>query len=277
MIRIEDSKKNIKVGEYYVRVNGVYVVGDGGDLELLWRLYAADGYKRVVFEERLGGKEEVRYHYFSFEVKMYRVYNSIQGLLEQFGDVQVFDLYEIPPNKKSVKRVAGFLNRKNVVVFAVLLSAIVGVWMVFEKKREEEVRARVVQTPPPPPPQVPEEPVYIPCRTNLPSFAQLFDYSDQVLNGKLIKSIGDKTVEMFLEVMEVKPVEERSIKLPVGVDEREFNMQDMGDRLIFSLSGYDNCLMFIDLNRTLPLMVEELTMGSCRISLEKACIGGRDV
>ncbi len=272
MIRIEESKKNIKVGEYYVRVNGVYVVGDGGDLELLWRLHAAEGYKRVVFEEKLGGKEEVRYHYFSFDAKIYRTYSSVQGLLEQFADVQVFDLYEILPNKKSVKRVAGFLNRKNVVVFAALLLAIVGLWSVFEKKKEGESKARVVQAPPPP--EVPQEPAYIPCRTNLPNFAQLFDYSDQVLNGKLIKSVEDKTVEMFLEVMEVKPVEERTIRLPAGVDERDFNMQDMGDRLMFSLSGYDSCLMFIDLNKTLPLVVEELTMGSCRLSLEKSCIGG---
>ncbi len=271
MIRIEENKKNIKVGEYYVKVNDVYVVGDGGDLDLLWRLYAAEGYKRVVFQERLGGKEEVRFHYFSFDVKMYRVYSSIQGLLEQFGDVQVFDLYEIPPNKKSVKRVVGFLNRKNLVVFAALLLAIVGVWFASEKKNE--ARVSVVQ-PSLPPPEVFEEPAYIPCRTNLPSFAQLFDYSDQVLNGKLIKSVEDKTVEMFLEVMEVKPVEERAIRLPAGVDERDFNMQDMGDRLVFSLSGYDSCLMFIDLNKALPLMVEELTMGSCRFSLEKSCIGG---
>jgi hypothetical protein len=274
MIRIEENKRNIKVGEYYVRVNGVYVVGDGGDLEILWRLHAANGYKRVVFEERLGGKEEARYHYFSFDTKMYRVYSSIQGLLEQFGDVYVFDLYEIPPNKKSVKRVAGFLNRKNLVVFAALLSAIVGVWVAFEKKKEGEARARVVQTPPPPPSQVPQAPAYIPCRTNLPSFAKFFDYSDQVLNGKLMKSVEDKTVEMFLEVMEVKPVEEKRINLPAGLDEREFNMQDMGDRVVFSLSGYDGCLMFIDLNKRLPLVVEELTMQNCRLSLEKSCIGG---
>jgi hypothetical protein len=274
MIRIEEDKRNIKVGEYYVRVNGVYVVGDGGDLEILWRLHAANGYKRVVFEERLGGKEEARYHYFSFDAKMYRVYSSIQGLLEQFGDVYVFDLYEIQPNKKSVKRVAGFLNRKNLVVFAALLSAIVGVWMAFEKKKEGEARARVVQTLPPPPPQVPQAPAYIPCRTNLPSFAKLFDYSDQVLNGKLIKSVEDKTVEMPLEVMEVKPVEEKRINLPAGLDEREFNMQDMGDRVVFSIGGYDDCLVFIDLNKRLPLVVEELTMQNCRLSLEKSCIGG---
>jgi hypothetical protein len=151
MIRIEENKKNIKVGEYYVKVNGVYVVGDGGDLELLWRLYVANGYRRVVFEERLGGKEEVRYHYFSFEVKMYRVYDSIQGLLEQFGDVYLFNLYEVPPNKKSVKKVAGFVSKKNLLVFVALLSAIVGVWVIFEKKKENEVKTRVVQTPPPPP------------------------------------------------------------------------------------------------------------------------------
>jgi hypothetical protein len=272
MIRIEEDKKNIKVGEYYVKVNGVYVVGDGGDLELLWRLYAANGCGRVVFEERLGGKEETRYHYFSFDVKMYRVYSSIQGLLEQFGDVYVFDLYEIPPNKKSVKRMVGFLNRRNVVVFVALLSAIVGVWVVSEKKKEE-ARVKVVQTPPPPP-QVPQTPAYIPCHTNLPSFARLFDYSDQVLNGKLIKSVEDKTVEMSLELMEVKPVEERSIKLPAGLDERDFNMRDMGDRVVFSINGYDSCLMFMDLNKGLPLVVEELTMGSCRLLLEKSCIRG---
>ncbi|MFZ8783861.1 hypothetical protein [Thermocrinis sp.] len=276
MIRIEESKKDIKVGEYYTRVNGVYVVGDGGDLEILWKLYAANGYKRVVFEERLGGREEVRYHYFSFEEKMYRVYSSIQGLLEQFADVYVFDLDEIPPNKKSVKKAVGFLNRKNVVVFGVLLTAIVGVYT-FSSKRE--VEKPVVQQPPPPPPSPPEEeiiqaPVYIPCRTNLPSFAKLFDYSDQVLNGRLLKSLEEKTVEMPLEVMEVSAVEKSEVKLPAGLDERDFNMQDMGDRLIFSLSGYDSCLMFIDLNKSLPLVVEELTMGSCRLSLEKSCIRG---
>jgi len=274
MIRIEESKKNIKVGEYYVRVNGVYVVGDGGDLELLWRLHAANGYRRVVFEERLGGKGEARYHYFFFDAKMYKVYSSIQGLLEEFGDVYVFALDEVPPNKKSVKKVAGFLNRKNLVVFVALLSAIVGVWMVFERGREGEVKTQVVQTPPPPPPQVPQEPTYIPCRTNLPSFAKLFDYSDQVLNGRLIKSVAEKTVEMSLEVVEVRPVEERSINLTAGLDEREFNMQDMGDRLVFNVDGYDNCLMFIDLNKALPLVVEELTMESCRLSLEKSCIRG---
>jgi len=275
MIRIEESRKNIKVGEYYVRVNNVYVVGDGGDLEILWRLYAAKGCKRVVFAERLGGREEVKYHYFSFDKKMYRVYSSIQGLLEQFGDVYVFDLYEIPPDKKLVGRVTGFLNRKNLVVFAALLLAIVGVWVVFEKKKESEVKASVVQAPPPPP-QEPEiqMSVYIPCRTNLPSFAKFFDYSDQVLNGRLLKSLEDKTVEMVLELMEVKPVEGKSIKLPAGLDENWFNMQDMGDRVVFSLSEYDNCLLFIDLNKNLPLVVEDLTLQSCRLSLEKSCIGG---
>jgi hypothetical protein len=272
MIRLEEDKKNIKVGEYYVKVNNVYVVGDGGDLELLWRLHVANRYKRVVFAERVGGKEEVRYHYFFFDAKMYRVYSSIQGLLEQFGDVYVFDLDSIPPDRKSVKKVAGFLNRKNLAVFAVLLLAIVGVWMVFERKRE--ARESVVQATPPPPPEVPQEPSYIPCRTNLPSFAHFFDYSDQVLNGKLIKSVEEKTVEMALEVMEVMPVEERTIKLPAGVDEREFSMQDMGDRVVFNVGGYDNCLMFIDLNRVLPLVVEELTPQSCRILLEKSCIRG---
>jgi hypothetical protein len=257
-----------------VRVNGVYVVGDGGDLEILWRLYSANGYRRVVFEERLGGKEEVRYHYFSFGEKVYRVYNSIQGILEQYADVYVIDLYEVPPNKKSVKRVAGLLNTKNVAVFVALLSAIVGTWVVFEKKKESEKSAKVVQTPPPPPPQAPQEPAYIPCRTNLPSFAKLFDYSDQVLNGRLIKSIEEKTVEMSLEVMEVKPVERTEITLPSGLDEREFNIQDMGDRTVFSMNGYDECLMFINLNRAIPLVVEELTMGSCRLSLEKSCIKG---
>jgi hypothetical protein len=270
MIRLEENKKNIKVGEYYVRVNNVYVVGDGGDLEILWRLHVANGCKRVVFAERLGGKEEVRYHYFSFDARMYRVYSSIHGLLEQFGDVYVFDLDEISPNKKAVKRVVGFLNSRNVVVFGVLLAAIFGVY-IFSSKREVE---RPVVQPPPPPIEDTQAPVYIPCRTNLPSFAQLFDYSDQVLNGRLLKSFEDKTVEMPLELMEVSAVEKTEIKLPVGLDERDFNMQDMGDRLIFSVGGYDSCLMFIDLNRVLPLVVEELTLQSCLLSLEKSCIRG---
>ncbi|MCI4453364.1 MAG: hypothetical protein JHC25_00260 [Thermodesulfobacterium sp.] len=273
MIRIEETKKNIKIGEYYVKVNGVYVVGDGGDLELLWRLYAANGYRRVAFEEKLGGKEEARYHYFSFDTKMYRVYSSIQGLLEQFADVYVLNLYEIPPNKKSVKRVVGFLNTKNLVVFAILLSAIVGVWTTFEGKKESSPKAKLAYTPPPPP-RVPQTPAYIPCHTNLPSFAEHFDYSDQVLNGKLIKTVNEKTVELALDAIEVKPVEWAKITLPAGLDEKEFNMQDMGTKAVFSINGYDNCLMFIELNRALPLMVEELTMGSCRLSLEKSCIRG---
>jgi len=272
MIRIEENKKNIKVGEYYVKVNGVYLVGDGGDLEILWRLHAADGYKRVVFEERLGGKEEVRYHYFDFDARMYRVYGSIQGLLEQFGDVYVFDLYEIPPNKKSVKKVVGFLNSRNVVVFGVLLTAIIGVYIFSSKK---EVERPVVQLPPPTPIQEPQTPVYIPCRTNLPSFVKSFDYSNQVVNGKVIKSLQDKTVEVPLELMEVRAVEKAQISLPATIDEKDFNMQDMGDRVVFSMGGYDDCLMFIDLNKTLPLVVEELTMQSCRLYLEKSCVGER--
>jgi hypothetical protein len=276
MIRIEENKKNIKVDEYYVRVNDVYVVGDGGDLEILRRLYAANGYRRVVFEERLGGKEQVRYHYFSFDAKMYRVYSSIQGLLEQFGDVYVFDLYEVPPNKKSVKRVVSPLNRKNLMVFAVLLLAIVGVWMAFEKKekkKESKDRVKVVQTLPLPS-KVLQTRAYISCHTNLPSFAKLFDYSDQVLKGKLTKSVEEKTVEMPLELMEVKAVEKAWVVLPATLDEKDFNMQDMGDKVVFSIGGYDSCLMFIDLNKNLPLVVEELTMGSCRLSLQKSCIRG---
>ena len=274
MIRMEENKKNIKVGEYYVRVNGVYVVGDGGDLELLWRLHAANGRKRVVFEERLGGKESVRYHYFSFEAKMYRVYSSIQGLLEQFGDVYVLNLDEVLPDKKSVEKTAGFLNRKNVVVFAALLTAIAGVWTVWTTRERVVEKPQALQPPPPPPPQVPQTPVYVPCRTNLPSFVQSFDYSDQVVNGKVIKSLQDKTVEVPLELMEVKAAEKAQISLPATVDEKNFNMQDMGDKTVFSMGGYDNCLMFIDLNGALPLMVEELTMQSCRLSLEKSCVGG---
>lgn len=269
MIRIEENKKNIKVGEYYVQVNGVYVVGDRGDLWLLWRLYIADGYKRVVFEEKLGGKEGVRYHYFSFEAKMYRVYGSIQGLLEQFGDVYVLDLDDVPPNKKSVKKPSELLSRKNVLIFVVLLAAIVGVWTVSKGTVEE---LKMVQ--PLLPPQASQAPAYVPCRTNLPSFAQAFDYSDQVVNGKIIKSLQDKTVEAPLELVEVRAVEKAQISLPATVDEKSFNMQDMRDKTVFSMSGYDNCLMFIDLNMALPLVVEELTMGSCRLSLEKSCIGG---
>jgi len=273
MIRIEESKRNIKVGEYYVRVNGVYVVGDGGDLELLWRLYTANGYRRVVFEERLGGKGEVRYHYFSFEAKTYKVHSSVQGILEQFGDVYVFNLYEVQPIKKTVKRASGFLDRKNVVVFGALVLAMVGVFTFLTKKEKPVERPKVVQAPPPPPQETPA-PTYIPCHTNLPSFAQLFDYSDQVLNGRLIKSIHDKTVEMFLEVVEVGPVDKAEIILPAVMDERSFNMQDMGDRSVFIMSGYDSCLMFIDLNKGLPLVVEELTKQNCRFSLEKSCIRG---
>ncbi len=272
MIRMETEKKNIKVGEYYVYVNGVYVVGDGGDLELLWRLHAASGKKRVVFEEKLGGKESVKYHYFSFDVKEYKVYSSIQGLLELYGDISVLDLYEVPPNKKSVKTMVGLLNRKNVVVFVALVAAIAGVWTVWAKRERVVEELEVVQ--PTPPPQVSEEPVYIPCRTNLPSFAESFDYSDQVVNGKVIKSLEDKTVEVPLELMEVRSAEKAQMNLPATLDEKEFNMQDMGDKVVFSINGYDNCLMFIVLNKTLPLVVEELTMQGCRLHLEKSCVGG---
>jgi hypothetical protein len=273
MIRIETEKKSIKVGEYYVRVNGVYVVGGGEDLDLLQRIYAAKDCKRVVFEEKLGGKESIRYHYLSFDVKMYRVYGSIQGLLEQFGDVYVLDLYETPPDKTSVKKVVGLLERKNVVVFGVLLLAVVGVFIVWTKREKEVPKPLEVQAPPPP--RVPQVPAYIPCRTNLPSFAQLFDYSDQVVRGKLIKSIHEKTIEMPLELMEVKAVKKGEISLPSIMDEREFNMQDMGDKVVFSMGGYDKCLMFIELNRELPLVVEELTTQSCRLYLEKSCVGER--
>jgi len=273
MIRTETDKRNIKVDEYYVWVNGVYVAGDGGDLELLWRLYAANGYKRVVFEEKLGGKESVRYHYFSFDAKEYKVYSSIQGLLELYGDIYVLDLDEVPPNKKSVKRVVGLLNRKNVIVFVALLTAIAGVFTVFTGREKTVEKPKAVQ-PPPPPPQVPQPPVHIPCRTNLPSFVKSFDYSDQVVNGKIIKSLQDKTVEVPLELMEVRAAEKAQINLPATLDEKEFNMRDVGDKTVFSMGGYDKCLMFIVLNRELPLVVEELTTQSCRLYLEKSCLGG---
>ena len=274
MIRLETDRRNIKVGEYYVQVNGVYVVGDGGDLELLWRLYSAKGRRRVVFEEKLGGRESVRYHYFSFDAKEYKVYSSIQGLLELYGDVYVLDLDEVQPDKKSVKKLAGFLNRKNVLIFAALVAAIAGVWTVWTEREKIEERPQTLQ-PPPPPPEVPQEPVYVPCRTNLPSFAKSFDYSDQVVDGRVIKSLQDKTVEVPLELMEVRAVEKAQIILPATMDEKSFNMQDMGDKAVFSMGGYDNCLLFIVLNRELPLVVEELTMQSCRLFLEKSCVGER--
>jgi len=153
-----------------------------------------------------------------------------------------------------------------------LLVAIVGVFTISTKREKPVEKPMVVQ--PPPPPQVPQAPAYIPCRTNLPSFAEFFDYSDQVVNGKIIKALQDKTVEVPLELMEVKAVGKAQIILPATLDERDFNMQDMGDKTVFSMGGYDNCLMFIDLNKALPLVVEELTMQSCRLYLEKSCVGG---
>lgn len=208
MIRMEDNKKNIKIGEYYVKVNGVYVVGDGGDLELLERLYVAEGYQRVVFEERIGDKTDVRYHYFSFDIKAYKIYNTIQGLLEQFGDVVVFNLDDVQPNKRFVKRVAGFLDKKNVVVFSVLVAAIAGSIM-FLKNGDKKNKTSIPITPAPIPQTAskPQQPPPPSCHTNLISFAKLFDYSDQVINGKVVKSIKDKTIELTLQPIEVSPVE----------------------------------------------------------------------
>jgi hypothetical protein len=275
MIRMESNKKNIKIGEYYVKVNGIYVVGDGGDLELLERLYVAEGYSRVVFEERIGDKGDVRYHYFSFDIKAYKIYNSIQGLLEQFGDIVVFSLDEVQPNKRFVKRVAGFLDRKSVAVFGVLVMAIAGAVM-FLKKKEDKPSVPITPAPisqeistsqqplqPPTPP---------PCHTNLPSFAKFFDYSDQVVNGKIVKSINDKTIEVVLQSIEVSPVEKADIKIPSSMDEKLFNMQDTGDKLTFTINGYDNCLLFIDANKKLPLIIDTLNMGSCNIYFEKSCV-----
>jgi hypothetical protein len=274
---MESNKKNIKIGEYYVKVNGIYVVGDGGDLELLERLYVAEGYSRVVFEERMGDKGDVRYHYFSFEIKTYKVYNSIQGLLEQFGDIVVFNLDDIQPNKKFVKKVAGFLDKKNIVVFGILVAAVSGT-VFFLKNKEDKPstsaspipipqaisKPQQPQQPPPPPP----------CHTNLPSFAKIFDYSDQVANGKIIKSIEDKTIELSLQSMEVSPIEKVDIKIPSSMDEKLFSMQDKGDKLSFTINGYDNCLLFIDANKKLPLIIDSLNKGNCNIYLEKSCVKG---
>jgi hypothetical protein len=280
MIRMESSKKNIKIGEYYVKVNDIYVVGDGGDLELLERLYVAEGYPRVVFEETIGDKGDVRYHYFSFDIKAYKIYNSIQGLLEQFGDVVVFNLNDIQPNKKFVKKVAGFLEKKNIVIFSILIMAVAGTALFFKsKKNKPSSPSTPIQMPqaiskpqqlqqpltPPPPP---------PCHTNLPNFAKLFDYSDQVSGSKIIKSINDKTIEMPLQSTEVAPVEKADIKIPETIDEKLFNMQDTGDRLVFTINGYDNCLLFIDANKKLPLIIDTLNTENCSIYLEKSCIKG---
>ncbi|MBX0311206.1 MAG: hypothetical protein JHC31_05440 [Sulfurihydrogenibium sp.] len=273
MIRMETNKKNIKIGEYYTKVNGIYIVGDGGDLELLKRLYAAEGYLRVIFEEKIGDKGDVIYHYFSFDMKLYKTYNSIQGLLEQFGDIVIFDLDDIQPNKKSVKKVAGFLDKKNIAVFGVLVVAVAGTILFLNKEKDEPIKpiTPVIQQtaskpqPPPPPPT---------CHTNLPSFTKLFDYSDQVANGKVVKTVNDKTIEMALQSIEVAPVEKADVKIPSSMDENAFNMQDAGDRLIFNVNGYDNCLLFIDANKKLPLTIDTLNMGNCSIYLEKSCIKG---
>jgi hypothetical protein len=273
---MESNKKNIKIGEYYVKVNGIYIVGDGGDLELLERLYVAEGYPRVVFEERMGDKGDVRYHYLSFDIKTYKIYQSIQGLLEQFSDVVVFNLDDIQPNKKFVKKVAGFLDKRNIAVFGILVVAVVGTVIFLKSKKDkpsepitpiqmpqEISQPQQPQQPPPPPPA---------CHTNLPSFAKFFDYSDQVVNGKIVKSINDKTIEVALQSIEVSPVEKADIKIPSSMDERLFNMQDIGDKLIFTINGYDNCLLFIDANKKLPLIIDTLNMGSCNIYFEKSCV-----
>jgi hypothetical protein len=276
MIRMEGNKKNIKIGEYYVKVNGVYIVGDGGDLELLERLYVAEGYPRVVFEERMGDKGDIRYHYFSFDIKSYKVYNSIQGLLEQFGDIAVFNLDDIQPNKKFVKKVAGFLDKKNIAVFGILVVAVAGT-VLFLKKKEDKPSTPIKPIHVPQEiskPQQPQQPPPPPCHTNLPNFAKLFDYSDQVVSGKVVKSINDKTIEITLQPIEVSPVEKADIKIPSSMDEKLFNMQDAGDRMTFTINGYDNCLLFIDANRKLPLMIDTLNMDNCNIYLEKSCIKG---
>ncbi len=273
MIRMEENKKDIKIGEYYIRVNGVYIAGDGGDVELLEKLYVAEGYQRVALEERMGDKGEARYHYFSFDRKTYRVYNSIQGLLEQFSDIAVFNLDDIQPNKKFVKKIAGFLDKKNIAVFGILIVAIAGTVLFFNKKEEDRPSTPItpIQTPqtvskpqqPPPPP---------PCHTNLPSFAKFFDYTDQVASGKVVKLVNDKTVEITLQTIEVSPIEKADIKIPSSMDEKLFNMQDAGDKLTFTMSGYDNCLLFIDVNKKLPLTIDTLDTNGCNIYLEKSCI-----
>lgn len=274
MIRIETDIKNIKMGEYYVKINGVYAVGDGGDLEVLERLYFAKDYRRVVFEEKTGNKDSSRYHYFSFDAKMYKLYDSIQGLLEQFGDVYVFNLYDIKPNKKSVKKVVGLLDKKNIAVFSILVAAIAGVLIFKNKGKNDSNTTNLHQQSIQRPPEHPSSPPVVPCHTNLPSFAHLFDYSDQITNGKLIKSINDKTIEVPIETTEVKPPERISIKIPKTMSENEFNMQDAGDKMSFTISGYDNCLMFIDLNKHLPFIIDSLTPENCVLHLEKSCIKG---
>lgn len=274
MIRMENNKKNIKIGEYYVKVNDIYIVGDGGDLELMERLYAAEGYTRVVFIETIDDKGDTRCHYFSFGIKLYKIYNSIQGLLEQFGDIVVFNLYDIPPNKKSIKKIAGFLDNKNIAIFGILILAVAGTTIFLKNKKNSSstpitpiAAPQTISKPqqPPPPP---------PCHTNLPSFAKSFDYSDQVVNNKIIKSTGDKTIEIDLQLIEVPPVKKASIKIPSSIDEKLFNMQDTGNKLSFSINGYDNCLLFIDANKKLPLIIDTLNKGSCNVYLEKSCIKG---
>jgi hypothetical protein len=276
---MESNKKNIKIGEYYVKVNSIYVIGDGGDLELLERLYIAEGYPKIVFKEAIGDKGDARYHYFSFDIKMYKVYNSIQGLLEQFGDIVVFNLNDIEPNKKSVKKIAKFLDKKNIAIFSILIVAVAGT-VLFLKNKENKSSvpiAPIKATPIPKPqtisnPQQPPPPP--PCHTNLPSFTKLFDYSDQVISNKIAKSISDKTIEMALQSIEVASIEKADIKIPSSMDEKLFNMQDKGDKLIFTINGYDNCLLFIDINKKLPLMIDTLNKGNCNIYLEKSCIKG---
>lgn len=286
MIRIENNKKNIKTGEYYTKINNTYIVGDGGDLELLERLYVAEGYTRVIFKETIGDKEKAKYHYFSFNIKTYKTYNSIQGLLEQFSDIVIFNLDDIQPNKKSVKKTVGFLDKKNIIIFSMLITAISGTTL-FLKNKENKPTQPIIPNPPipqntlkpqqpPQPPQPPPQPPPPPCHTNLPSFAKLFDYPDQVANNKIIKTINDKTIQTTLQLTEVAPIKKANIKIPSPIDEKLFNMQDTGDKLMFTINGYDNCLLFIDANKKIPLIIDTLNTGNCNIYLEKSCIkGGR--
>jgi hypothetical protein len=281
MIRMKRGDiKNINMGKYYTKVNDVYVIGDDEDFELLERLYVAEGHQRVVFKETILDKIEVKYHYFSFDIQLYRVYDSIQGLLEQFGDIIVLNLDDIKPNKKSVERIAGFFDKKNIAIFGVLVVVTAGI-ILFLKNKENEPSTSITPTPtsqttpisqttskpqqPPPPPS---------CHTNLPSFAKFFEYSDQLVSGKVVKSIGDKTIEIALQSIEVAPVEKADIKIPSFIDENAFNMQDAGDKLTFTINGYDNCLLFIDVNKRFPLIIDTLDTKNCSIYFEKSCIKG---
>jgi len=251
MIRIGG---NPKVGEYYIKRGGVYVIGSSGDVEVLRRAYVEG--EVVAFP--YGGF----YHLLDFRRKVYKKYSSLDHLIFEYPQAVLYK--NVQPKK--VYRKTVLLDKRMLVAFVVLLLIVTGLGIFTFSKRSHNVEqlTQIQEEPPPPTPAQQ-------CLSNLIAFFKKFDYGDTVKEGMLVKNIDEDTFYSFmLETTESNKV--GKVVLNQSSVLGKVSLEDRGSDVLIKADDYDACLYFIHKNKTLPLVIESLDSTGCSIKLSKACI-----